>query len=182
MAASKYKQIGEAIADELRQVPGIGRVHAFQRYAHDLAKYLDLFRTEAAGGSPAGGQGRILGWIVTREAASEGLGSLASSQAGGFVPAGLNRRVHTFLLFGVMGLEDGAGSELVFQDLIEAVCDRFRDDDVLRLRDASGAARVSTLERLHPPQVDAVDVRAFGPALCHAAELRVQAIERIVRA
>ncbi|MBI3025729.1 MAG: hypothetical protein HYY66_08690 [Candidatus Tectomicrobia bacterium] len=177
MGASMYKEIGKAIADELRQVPGTGRVHEFQRYAAGLEKYLGLFRTEGDGG-----QGKLLGWIVTREAASEGLGSFAGSQGQGFTPSGVNRRVHTFLILGRMGLEDGAGSELAFQDLIEAVCDRLRDNNVLRLRDASGAPRVPTLERLGPPQVDAVDVRAFGPALCHAAELRVQAIERIVRA
>ena len=175
MASSSYKEIGKAIADELRQVPGIGQVHEFQRYAHDLAKYLGFFRASGNGGAA-----RLLGWMVTRESASEGLGSAAAP--GSFVPAGTNRRVHTFLLFGVMGLEDGTATELEFQDLIEAVCDRFRDNSVLQLLDAEGKRRVATLERLQPPQLDAVDVRQFGAALCHAAEIRIQAIERIVRA
>ena len=177
MATSNYRQIGQAIAAELAAVPEIGRVHAFQRYAADLARYLDHFRWEAPDG-----RGQLRGWLVTREAAREEPGSFSGSQGQSFTPAGVNRRTHTFLLFGVMGLEDGAASELVFQDLVEAVCDRFRDNKVLRLQDPSGQARVATLERLHPPQVDAVEVRQFGAALCHAAELRVQAIERIVRA
>ena len=177
MASSSYKEIGKAIADELRQVPGIGQVHEFQRYAHDLAKYLGFFKTEGSGGKD-----RILGWMVTRESASEGLGSAAAAAPGSFVPAGTNRRVHTFLLFGVMGLEDGTATELEFQDLIEAVCDHFRDNNVLQLLDTEGKRRVATLERLQPPQLDAVDVRQFGAALCHAAEIRIQAIERVVRA
>jgi hypothetical protein len=176
MAASQYKRIGEAIAAELAAVQEIGQVHLYQRYAADLAKYLDLFRWAAPDG-----RSQIRGWVVTREAAREELGSAASSQAGGFVPAGVSRRVHVFLLFGVMGLEDGAGSELAFQDLVEAVCDRFRDNRVLRLLDGEGRPRVATLERLQPPRVEAVEVRLFGAALCHAAEIRIEAAERIAR-
>lgn len=176
MAASNYKQIGEGIAAEVEAVAGIGRVHLYQRYAADLAKYLDFFRWAAPDG-----RSQIRGWVLTREAAREGLGSAGSSQAGGFVPAGMNRRVHTFLLFGAMGLEDEAGSESAFQDLIEAICDRFRDNRALRLLDGAGAPTVATLERLQPPRVDAVDVRRFGAVLCHAAEIRIEAIERITR-
>ena len=176
MAASNYRQIGEGIVAEVGAVANIGRVHLYQRYAADLAKYLDFFRWTAPDG-----RSQVRGWVLTREAAREGLGSAASSQPGGFVPAGVNRRAHTFLLFGVMGLEDGTGSELAFQDLVEAVCDRFRDNRALRLLDAQGAPRVATLERLQPPRVDAVEARRFGAVLCHAAEIRIEAVERIAR-
>ena len=176
MGASNYKQIGEAIAAELEAVEDIGRVHLYQRYAADLSKYLDFFRWAAPDG-----RSQIRGWVVTRESAREGLGSAASSQPGGFVPAGVNRRAHTFLLFGVMGLEDEAQSETIFQDLVEAVCDRFRDNRALRLLDPEGNPKVATLERLQPPRLDSVEVRRFGAVLCHAAEVRVEAIERIAR-
>ena len=72
-----------------------------------------------------------------------------------------------------MSAEDAAGSELVFQDLIEEICDRFRDDRALRLLDESGAPRVPSLERLQPPQVDLIELRTFqGTVLCHYAEIR----------
>ncbi len=176
MAVSSYRQIGEAIAAEVAAIPEAGRVHAYQRWAADLGRYLDLFRWEAPDG-----QDQIRGWVLTRERAREELGSIRSQLPGGFLPAGLNRRVHTFLLFGIMGVEDGAGSELTFQDLIEAVCDRFRDEGALRLRGAGGAPKVPSLERLAPPQVDAIELRTFGSVLCHTAEIRIQAIERIGR-
>jgi len=176
VASSRYREIGRAIAAELAAVEGAGRVHAYQRWAADLGGYLDLFRWEAPGGGD-----QIRGWVVTRERAREEPASFAGSEAGGFVPAGVNRRIHTFLLFAVMSAEDAAASELAFQDLVEAVCDRFRAEGVLRLRGPDGAPRVPTLERLLPPQVDAMELRAFGSALCHAAEIRIQAIERIAR-
>ncbi|MDA1001506.1 MAG: hypothetical protein O2807_13445 [bacterium] len=170
MASSNYKMIGEGIAAELSAIEGAGQVHTYQRWAADLGKYLHLFRWEAPDGKD-----QIRGWMVTREKVREEPGSFAGS-GGGFLPAGVNRRTHTFLLFGLMSAEDAAGSELIFQDLIEALCDRFRDPGALRLR-----GRVPTLERLAPPAVDAIELRAFGGVLCHIAEIRIQAIERIVR-
>ena len=124
---------------------------------------------------------QIRGWVLTRERAGEEVASIGSNATGGFTPAGLSRRTHTFLLFGIMSAEDGVGSEVVFQDLIEEICDRFRGDKTLRLLDESGAPRVRSLERLQPPQVDLIELRTFGNVLCHYAEVRVRAIERIRR-
>ena len=176
MAKSRYREIGDAISAEVSSVPGAGRVHAYQRFSADLGKYLDLFRWEAGGGST-----QIRGWVLTRERAGEESASLGSNAPGGFLPAGLGRRTHTFLLFGIMSVEDASGSELVFQDLIEEVCDRFRGDGALRLLDESGAPRVRSLERLQPPQVDLIEMRTFGNVLCHYAEIRIRAMERIRR-
>ena len=172
MANSTYKLIGDAIAAEVAAVPGAGRLHPYQRWAADIGRYIDLFRWRAPDGKD-----QIRGWILTRESVREELGSFASSAPGGFVPAGINRRTHTYLLFGVMSLEDDAASEIVFQDLIESICSRFRSREALRLR-----GRVASLERIAPPQVDRIELRAFGSTLCHTAEIRIQAIERIVRA
>ena len=172
MANSNYRQIGDAIGAEVAALPEAGRLHLYQRWAADIGRYIDLFRWRAQDGKD-----QIRGWVLTRESAREELGSFASSAPGGFVPAGVNRRTHTFLLFGVMSLEDDAASEIEFQDLIESICGRFRAGDALRLR-----GNISSLERLTPPQVDRIDLRAFGSTLCHTAEVRIQAIERIVRA
>lgn len=174
MAESRYREIGDAISSEVSAVAGAGRVHAYQRWSADLGKYLDLFRWEAGGGV-----GQIRGWALTRERAREEAASLGAGAPGGFVPAGLHRRVHTFLLFGIMGAHDASGSELAFQDVVEEICDRFRRHEALRLLDASGAPRVRSLERLQPPQVDVIEMRTFGGVLCHYAEIRIQAIERI---
>ena len=176
MAKSQYKEIGDAILAEISSVAEAGRVHSYQRWSADLGKYLDLFRWEAGSGL-----NQIRGWVLTRERAGEEVASIGSNATGGFTPAGLSRRTHTFLLFGIMSAEDGVGSEVVFQDLIEEICDRFRGDKTLRLLDESGAPRVRSLERLQPPQVDLIELRTFGNVLCHYAEIRVRAIERIRR-
>ena len=176
MAKSRYREIGDAILAEISSVPEAGRVHAYQRWSADLGKYLDLFRWEAGGGLA-----QIRGWVLTRERAGEEAASIGSNASGGFAPAGLSRRTHTFLLFGIMSAEDAAGSEAAFQDLIEKICDRFRDEGTLRLLDESGAPRVRSLERLQPPQVDLIELRTFGNVLCHYAEIRLRAIERIRR-
>jgi len=176
VANSRYREIGDAILAEISSVAGAGRVHSYQRWSADLGKYLDLFRWAAGGGLA-----QIRGWVLTRERAGEEAASVGSNAAGGFTPAGLSRRTHTFLLFGIMSAEDAAGSEVAFQDLIEEICDRFRNDRTLRLLDESGAPRVRSLERLQPPQVDLIELRTFGNVLCHYAEIRLRAIERIRR-
>lgn len=176
MAKSRYREIGDAILAEISSVPEAGRVHGHQRWSADLGKYLDLFRWETGGGLA-----QIRGWVLTRERAGEEAASLGSNASGGFTPAGISRRTHTFLLFGIMSAEDAAGSEAIFQDLIEEICDRFRDEGTLRLLDESGAPRVGSLERLQPPQVDLIELRTFGNVLCHYAEIRLRAIERIRR-
>ncbi len=171
MANSNYKEIGDAIAAEVSAVTNVGRLHKYQRWAPDLGRYIEHFKWDAPDGKD-----QIRGWLLTRESAREELGSFASSAPGGFVPAGINRRVHTFLLFGLMSLQDKTASETTFQDLIEDVCDRFRTNSALTLGGA-----VASLERITPPQVDRIDLRVFGSVLCHTAEIRIQAIERIAR-
>ena len=136
-AKSQYKEIGDAILAEISSVAEAGRVHSYQRWSADLGKYLDLFRWEAGNG-PQPNQG--LG-ADARESGEE-VASIGSNAAGGFTPAGLSRRTHTFLLFGIMSAEDAVGSEVAFQDLIEEICDRFRNDKNARLLDESGAPRV----------------------------------------
>ncbi len=172
MASSNYRIIGDAIAAEMAAIENAGRLHTYQRWAADIGRYLDLFRWRAGDGKD-----QIRGWLLTRESAREELGSFASSSPGGFTPAGVNRRTHTFLLFGILSLEDDAASEIVFQDLLESVCDRFRGSEALRLR-----GRVPSLERITTPQGDLIELRTFGSVLCHTAEVRIQAIERIPRA
>lgn len=176
MAKSRYREIGDAILAQISSVPEAGRVHAYQRWSPDLGKYLDHF-----GWKTVDGLTQIRGWVLTRERAGEEVSSLASNASGGFTPSGLSRRTHTFLLFGIMSAEDAAGSEMAFQDLIEEICDRFRDDKALRLLEESGAPRVRSLERLQPPQVDLIELRTFGNVLCHYAEIRIRAMERIRR-
>ena len=172
MANSNYRQIGDAIGAEVAALSEAGRLHLYQRWAADIGRYIDLFRWRAPDGKD-----QIRGWVLTRESVKEELGSFASSSPGAFTPAGVNRRTHTFLLFGVMSLEDDTASEIEFQDLIETICGRFRAGDALRL-----GGNITSLERLPPPQVDRIDFRAFGSTLCHTVEIRIQAIERIVRA
>ncbi len=176
MANSAYKDIADAIAAEVSAIPNLGQVHLWMRATVSLGKYLEKFRV--AGGD---GEDRIKGWMLTRERTSEEVGGMASETPGGFAPAGVNRRVYTFLLTGIYGLQDELGTELEMQESIEAICDRFRDSEKMILADGAGVRKVPTLERLFPPQLDVMEPRFFGPTLLHYAEIRIQAAERLNR-
>lgn len=125
-------------------VIGIGPVHDYERWSADWNSYLSFFKLP--------GQENINGWTITRVSTSEE--AHAQNQ---------DWRRHKFLLKGYYSQKDSAGSEKVFQDLIEAVCHRLRINPQL-----DGAAAQSD-----PPQVETVETRFFGDILCHYAEISI---------
>jgi hypothetical protein len=69
---------------------------------------------------------------------------------------------------GFMSLEDSSASEIVFDNLVEAVCDAFRSDETL------GGLIAGTV--MDSPNVAGIQVEDSGPVmfagvLCHSARL-----------
>lgn len=111
---STLAAIRAAIVATLSGIPAIGVVHAFERYAKSEGDFRDLYVSEIAG------QKLIRGWYVRRMGTRE-----VSAMPG------LSMRVTAWRLVGYHGLDDAGESELVAEELTEAICDAFRLDPTL---------------------------------------------------
>jgi len=140
--------IREQIVAVLSGVSGIEIVHRYVRLAFNREKLLELFKDS---------KGKICGWMITRRVTAATRKTMPVVE-----------RDHTFRLYGIYGVKDGAGSELVFQDMIEDIQDAF--DDQYSLGD--------TVTNSGPIQVKLVEYREIGGILCHYAELDLWAWER----
>ena len=146
---AQYKAILETVA-------GIGVVHDYARLAVDWAKFLELYKDPATE--------KILGWDISRESSPA-----TKYIIGGASPNARADRSHVFLIRGYAGLQDSTGSEKTFQDLVDAVLDKF-----LPLATLNGAALAAD-----PMVLTLVGERMFGSALCHYCEIRQNVRERI---
>lgn len=141
--------IRAAIVAKLETVPGIGRVHGYERFADRKSELADLY--------VAGGQ--LLGWNVRRIATAETSPAIGRTVV-----------THRWRIRGFMALADEAASEIAFDTLIEAIGDAFRDDDTL-----GGTVATCIVEEGSAPQAG-IQVEDSGPVdfagvLCHAAQL-----------
>jgi hypothetical protein len=108
---TKLAEIRAALVAVVQGVDGVGKVHAFERYATAKKAFLDHYADDA---------GQVRGWYVRR------VGGRKVSVAVGSID-----RIDSFDLVGLQGLEDAAASELAFDDLVEAVRDAFDADATL---------------------------------------------------
>ncbi len=129
------------IKNLLETVPGIGKVHDFERWTVEWKKFLEFFKT---------GDNKINGWTVTRSVSRE------ENQA-----MGINIRTHQILIKGYYGLKDSVESEKTFQTLVESVCDVLRSNNELN----------GSCLRSEPPQVTKVHPRPFGGVLVHVCNI-----------
>ena len=118
------------------------KVHDYERYAKTWEAYLAFFKSN----------GLIKGWTITRSSTPEVESTTTT-----------NMRTHTFLIRGYYSLDDSAGTEKTFQDIIENIAAAFRGNKTL-----NGQAFDSG-----PLQVDMVGNVLFGSVLCHFCELRL---------
>lgn len=157
---SRYTEILADIKTRLESVQNAGRVHDYARWSPDQARFLQFFSYR-----PPGGEQQVRGWEITRTSASEHI-------------QGAYFRHHVFVLTGYMGLRDADATDKKFQELVEAVCDRFRS-----AQPPAGSAwdyRDGDDPDNSPVQVDTIELRMFGNVLCHYAEIRLSVTERIV--
>ncbi len=142
--------IRKEIKNLLETVPGIGKVHDFERWTTDWKKFLEYFKTE---------DNKINGWTISRSESQE------REHAAGVV----NISNHTFIIKGYYGLKDSLESEKTFQDLIEEI------RSVLRTHhDLNGSCLTTS-----PPQVSVLRPSPFGGILMHQCQIRLRVDEYI---
>ncbi len=134
----------------LETVPGIGKVHDFERWTTDWNAFLNYFKDS---------HNRINGWVITRSETSERLQS----------PEAVNVSAHTFVIKGYYGLQDSLESEKIFQDLIESVRSVLRVNSTLN----------GTCRRIYPPSVNILANRPYAGILMHQCEIHLKVEEYI---
>lgn len=156
-----FATLRDKIKAELEAVSGIGVVHNRQRWTIDQDRLKALFgKVETVNGEEIT---RINGWTITRAATPEQR-----------VTGGESTRQYLFIIRGYFSMTDhdtaADASEQIFQELIEAICARFRaKPDLDDLADSC-----------EPPQVAAVDYRLFAGILCHYCELQLEVWEQVI--
>ena len=142
---SKLQDHRDAIVAKMNSVANIGIVHSFERYAAREKDFRDHFMSG----------GEIRGWVVRRIRTIE-------------KAATIGRWDQTFIweIRGYMSLDDDGQSELVFDELVEALRDAFRTDETL------GGAVDTTIV----PERAGLEVQGSGPVmfagfLCHSVRL-----------
>lgn len=159
---SSYLEIIADIRSQLAGVSGAGRIHDYGRWSADQKKFIELFSYTPEGD----GKTQIRGWEFTRVKRTE------HNRGASFIH-------HLFKLSGYMGLRDADATDIEFQILVDAVCDRFAAAEAPRDRgyyymngdDPEQAAA----------QAEAIDARSFGGVLCHHADILLSVTERVVR-
>lgn len=142
--------IRNAIVAKLNTVANIGRVHAYERYANQLADLSALYAW-----NPGGGPAQLRGWFVRRI----GIRETHPSES-------LFREDITWQIRGYMALSDAAESELSFDALIDAIRAAFRADDTL-----GGAVDTCWINEEVGIQLDDAGPVLFANVLCHSARL-----------
>lgn len=134
----------------LEAVTGIGEVHDFERYSKDWATYKDLFKSGS----------HINFTQILRPAF---IRTVEGSDA-------TERVIHNFILKGGYSLKDEDATEKTCQDLVEAICQAFRDKPKLQ----------DTAEVVMYPIIGRIFNGMFGNVLCHIYEIDLSIRERIV--
>ena len=152
--------IRAAIASTLASVTDIGRVHPFQRYAHNLRDLAALYRSDA--------HNQLRGWNISRVSTAETNNIQARTV-----------EVIRWRILGVMALDDAGQSELAFDDLVESVRDAFAADETLggtvaQCTDPDGDGESCI-------QVDDISPGKFADVLCHLARLSLLTVRYLDR-
>jgi len=140
------KTIRNTLKALLLTVDGIGVVHDYERWSanwSDLLKHYESY-------------GRLNGWALSRKASPSEWTAMPEAE-----------RRHTIQITGIYSLNDAAASELVFQDLIEAIVDQVNRAVVADPTFGGACLTASPLE------VKTVEPRMFGEVLCHYCELTI---------
>lgn len=149
--------IRAAIKTLIGSVTGIDLANVFDYYrsVHKPSMFKSLFKSS---------DNKINTWWITRGSTEEVIGSTITN-------GGVNYRHYRILIYGFYGAKDADASEKTFQDLIEAVCAKLRENHTL-----SGTALTS-----NPPQVDRVGHQMLGGTyMVHECVISVVAREQII--
>jgi len=145
-------QIREAIRARVAGIANIGKVNDYERYATHMSDLKTLYVATIAGAD------QLRGWHIRRVSKRESYIDLQRWVI-----------VNNWLIRGFMALDDSAGSEKTFDDLVEAVCDIF--DTTPTLIADPNYAEVVLDEESGGVQVPESGPVMFAGVLCHAARL-----------
>jgi hypothetical protein len=138
----------------LDEVTGVENIHDRMKSIHTIKGVWDYLR---------GANNNVNSWMITRGTTGE---SLDSNKGSGVV----NIRIHKILIKGFYSVSDSDNSEGTFQDLIEAVCAKLRENHTL-----NGTAFTS-----NPPQVDEVKYQQRSNQLLHMCTISLMVQEYII--
>lgn len=153
---SSVAQIRTALQLMVASVPEVGQVYDRERYVRDEGKFRALFIYQPTSGDP-----QVRGWWLRRVKTQEYSAN--------------NQRVinvHSWVIRGYMALNDVAGSELIFDDLVEQIRDRYRADPTL-----GGVCQLGPLQGADGSdgiQLDEIGPVSFCGVLCHSAALSLR--------
>lgn len=133
-----------AIYNTLKTISGAGKVYDYRRLSTEWDKFLSLFKN----GSEI--RGHMIGY------------NGAASERVSIGPKLTNRRerVHTFTVYGILGLQDSAETEKTAAALAETVCNSLDGLNTQHLK--------------RPCQLDIFEERNFGGVLCHYWEISIE--------
>lgn len=145
-----------AIVAALNTVAEIGLVHDHEPYGRTEADFRQLYSWP-----DASGQLQVRGWFLQRTRTAE-----VSPHIGRTI------NTHTWRLRCFMSLDQAGATELVFDDLVEAARQVFRNDLTL-----GGAAEPGPLGSASGLQVTDSGPAYLAGVLCHVATLTLQTYE-----
>ena len=149
-----YATILAQIKTTLDTVTNIGRTHDYMRFAIDESAFLDWAKTTISTVD------QIRVWMIDYGGFSAETVWISRSAK--------KHRVHTFVIYGYLGLDDSAATGKTFATLAETVCDALDADATLN-SDALSSSRV-------PCQAD-VEPWLFYSKLCHRAVIALAVAE-----
>jgi len=138
--------VRSALVARIQSVPGIGIVHAYERYELKAEKLAALY---------SDADGRLFGWHVRRVALRE------VSQA-----LGASIEDTDWQITGYRQVVDAEASELAFDALIDSLRAAFQSDESL-----GGTVATTVVEDRLGLQLDESGLFLFAGVVCHAAQL-----------
>lgn len=148
--SSNYAAIVAAVASRLDATTGVVNVHVYQRHVAEWKALITMLVVP--------GSGLVSGWTVSRYRCDEEW--LTNKEV---------TRTHHFKLRAYYGCKDSTATESTFQNLLDAVGNKFREEF-----DMDGTA-----ELREPLQWPIIDYRLFSGTLCHYAEGTLAITERL---
>ena len=140
----------------METVPGIGVVYDYERYARSLADYFKLM-------TPVG-QDSVKGWVIHREKTDSRQITMGL--------LGQIERVHSFRIAGILEMDDVAGSEKNFQEILDGIFTAFKANGTL-----NGSA--TSHEQIQIDEVTVCLEDEFGGSLYHVADCSLTVTERV---
>lgn len=136
---------------ELEAVTGIGVVHDYIRYANNWTAYIDKFKTSSD---------KINAWWIEWDSAETNRTNVTN----------VLERIHSFKIFGIYGLKDSAGTQKVFDTLVESI---------LTALSPSDETFDNTVQLAEPAQLNDNTIRAHSEVTVHMCEIEISMRELI---